>query len=100
MKVLGTSKQNMKKFMTIKSESPHMKKQKKSFTGRKIIGEEIQNEDELDKEQVRKLLISHGVLKAKKGEIDNKLIGPEIAAENSVYLFNRNSCFRRNIYYI
>ena len=57
MKVLGTSKANMKRFMTIKTETPAQKKQKKSFTGRKIIGEEIQNEDELDKEQVRKLLI-------------------------------------------
>ena len=54
----------------------------------------------MDKEQVRKLLINHGVIKPKKGEIDDKRIGPEIAADNSVYLFNRNSCFRRNIYYI
>ena len=100
MKVLGTSKQNMKRFMTGKNDTLQQKKQKKSFTGRKIIGEEIQDLDELDKEQVRKLLINHGVLKAKKGEIDNKRIGSEIAAENSVYLFNRHSCFRRNIYYI
>ena len=40
------------------------------------------------------------MIKAKKGEIDEKLIGPEIEAENSVYLFNRKSCFRRNVYYV
>lgn len=46
------------------------------------------------------LLIQQGILKAKKGEIDEKNIGMDIAAENSVYLFNRNGCFRRNAYYL
>jgi hypothetical protein len=54
----------------------------------------------LDNGAVRSLLIEQGVLKAKKGEIDEKKIGLEIEAENSIYLFNRDSCFRRNIFYI
>ena len=56
--------------------------------------------EDLDNRAVRLLLIDQGILKAKKGEIDEKKIGPEIAAENSIYLFNRNGCFRRNVYVI
>lgn len=46
------------------------------------------------------ILIEQGILKARPGEIDEKKIGPQIEAENSLYLFNRKGCFRRNIYYI
>ena len=78
-----------------------VKKQKASFTGRKKIGEDlIDDVEDLDNQAIRHILIEQGLLKPKKGEIDEKSIGPEIEAENSIYLFNRHSCFRRNIYYI
>lgn len=56
--------------------------------------------EDMDNAAVRMLLIDQGIIKAKKGEIDEKNIGVEIEAEHSLYLFSRNSCFRRNIYYI
>lgn len=40
------------------------------------------------------------MIKAKKGEFDEKDVGPEIEAENSIYLFNRKGCFRRNVNFI
>ena len=56
--------------------------------------------EDMDNADIRDLLIDQGIIKAKPGEIDEKQIGPEIEANNSIYLFNRNSCFRRNIFYI
>ena len=77
------------------------KKQKASFTGNKRINEEfIEEVEDLDHKTVRLLLIKEGILKANKGEIDEKNIGTEIEADNSVYLFNRDSRFRKNIYFI
>lgn len=48
------------------------------------------------------MLVEHGFLKAsKEDEIDAKKVDPnEIGADNSIYLFHRDGCFRRNIYYI
>ena len=47
------------------------------------------------------MLVENGVLKARKEDkIDKKLVGPEIHAENSIYLFNRRGCFRRNVHFI
>lgn len=79
-----------------------MKKQKSSFTGVKGFKEDLIEEvEDLDNAAVRRLLITHGILKAKKGEIDEKKISKaHILADNSVYLFNRKSCFRKNVYYI
>jgi len=54
----------------------------------------------MDHKTIRLMLIDQGALKAKKGEIDEKNVGPEIQAEHSVYLFARKSCFRRNVHYI
>ena len=77
------------------------KKQKASFTGNKRVNDEfIEEVEDLDHNTVRLLLIKEGILKANKGEIDDKNIGSEIEADNSVYLFHRKSCFRRNIYYL
>ena len=47
------------------------------------------------------MLVENGFLKARKeDEIDFKLVGPEIAAENSIYLFPRESRFRRNVHFV
>ena len=103
MKSLGANQDDVKKIQSTKSERIKivMKKQKASFTGRKTIGEDlIDDVEDLDNHSIRLILIEQGLLKAKKNEIDEKKIGPEIEAENSVYLFNRTSCFRKNIYYI
>ena len=57
--------------------------------------------EDMDSEEIRKMLVEHGILKPRKGDqIDFKLVGPEIHAENSVYLFNRSSCFRRNCHFV
>jgi hypothetical protein len=47
------------------------------------------------------MLVEHGILKAKKSDkIDLKLVTANIEAENSIYLFNRSGCFRRNCHFI
>lgn len=47
------------------------------------------------------MLVDNGFLKARKEDkIDKKLVGPEIHADNSLYLFNRNGCFRRNVHFV
>ena len=94
--MLGLSRQG-----TNETAKKKKKKAKASFTGRKNHMEEyVDSVEDMDNEMVRLLLINEGLIKAKKGEFDEKLIGPEIEAENSVYLFNRHSCFRRNVYYV
>ena len=56
----------------------------------------------MPKEEIRAMLVEKGLLKASKEDgIDAKKIDPnEIEADNSIYLFHRNGCFRRNIYFI
>jgi len=72
-----------------------------SFTGRNNkIEEYTEAVEDMDNDAVRLLLIDQGMIKARPGEIDEKNLGPEIEAENSIYLFNRKSCFRRNVFYI
>ena len=102
MKKLGTSKEELKKHKTVTQSKFIMKRQKASFTGgQRLFNENIIEEvEDLDNKTIRLILIDQGLLKAKKGEVDHKLVGTEIAAENSVYLFGRNSCFRRNIHFI
>lgn len=47
------------------------------------------------------MLVENGILKARADDhIDYKLVGTEIEAENSVYLFARKSCFRRNVHFL
>ena len=56
----------------------------------------------METHEVRKLLVHHGILKAKESDnIDKKLIDKkEIRADHSIYLFSRNGKFRRNVYYV
>lgn len=77
------------------------KQSKASFTGRNDkIQEYTEAVEDMDNDVVRLLLIDKGMIKAKKGEIDEKKIWEaEIAADKSVYLFHRDGCFRRNVYY-
>lgn len=102
MKKLGTSKKALDRLKTGNMQKFTMKKTKASFTGGKRLFNEnlIEDVEDLDNNTIRLILIDQGLLKAKKGEIDNKLVGPEIMAENSVYLFGRHSCFRRNVHFI
>ena len=52
-------------------------------------------------QEIREMLVKDGFLKARKEDnIDKKLVGEEIHADNSLYLFNRHSCFRRNVHFI
>ena len=55
----------------------------------------------MDTHEVRRMLVENGILKAKKSDnIDPKNVGPEIHAEMSIYLFGRNTIFRRNVHFI
>ena len=57
--------------------------------------------EEMTQSEIRLLLVEKGILKARKEDnIDKKLVGPEIHAEKSIYLFRRHSCFRRNVHFI
>ena len=73
-----------------------------NFTGTKKLREEdLDDIEDMNSEEIRALLVSNGISKARKtDEIDHKLVGPEIHADNSLYLFKRHSCFRRNIHFI
>ena len=102
MKKLGTSKEALAKNKSFHIPKFAVKKQKASFTGTKRLFNEntIEDVEDLDNATIRRILIDNGVLKAQKGEIDQKLIGPDIMAENSIYLFGRHGCFRKNVYFI
>ena len=108
LKKLGQNDDTIKRTLTEssiafskRSNTVKMKKQKASFTGTKIFKDEmIDDIEDLDNKDVRMILIEQGIIKARKGEIDEKKIGPSIEAENSLYLFNRLGCFRRNVFYI
>jgi len=55
----------------------------------------------MDEEEIRKLLVNNGILKPKpEDKKDEKKLSEEIHADNSIYLFHRDSCFRKNIYFI
>lgn len=73
-----------------------------NFTGVKRLREEdLGDIEEMSPQEIRRMLVENGVLKARKEDnIDKKLVGPEIHAENSVYLFHRRGCFRRNVHFI
>ena len=107
MKKLGTSAAELNKMKTVNaSQTPQKKKknekQRANFTGTKKLREEdLDDIEDMNSEEIRELLVQNGILKARKTDkIDFKLVGPEIMADNSLYLFNRTSCFRRNIHFI
>ena len=55
----------------------------------------------MEPEEIRKMLVENGILKPRKSDkIDLKLVGPEIKANHSVYLFSRKGCFRRNAHFV
>lgn len=106
MRKLGTSKAHIKKIMASKLTrlitNPKTKGGVASFTGRKVLREsDLNNIEDMEAQDVRLMMIEQGILKANKSDnIDFKLVDSTIEAENSIYLFNRNSCFRRNCHFI
>ena len=57
--------------------------------------------EDMEPEEIRKMLVENGILKPRKSDkIDLKLVGPEIKANHSVYLFSRKGCFRRNAHFV
>lgn len=56
----------------------------------------------METEKVRRILVEKGKLKAKDiDNIDKKKVDKDVIhADNSVYLFHRDGCFRRNIFYL
>ena len=57
--------------------------------------------EDMDSVEVRRMLVENGILKATESDnIDAKEVGNDIEAENSVYLFNRHGCFRRNVHFV
>lgn len=104
MKKLGTSAIELKR-MQSQAPAPRKKKKEKvkaSFTGQqKLREEDLDDIEDMNSEEIRKLLVSNGILKPRASdEIDLKEVGPEIKADKSLYLFARGSCFRRNIHFI
>ena len=62
----------------------------------------MENIEEMETEKVRQILVQKGKLKAKEiDNIDKKKVDKEVIhADRSVYLFSRDGCFRRNIFFI
>ena len=73
-----------------------------NFTGQKRLREsDLDNIDEMDTEEIRMMLVENGILKARKSDnIDRTEVGKEIKADHSIYLFHRNSCFRKNVHFV
>ena len=70
-----------------------------TFTGKRAVNEElaVENVTDLDRDSIKKLLIDQGIIKKSKQDRDEE-ISPDICCENSVYLFNRKSWFRKQMY--
>jgi len=104
MKKLGTSVKMLKSRKTPQSEvKTKKKKTAANFTGAKRLREEdLDDIEEMSTKEIRLMLVENGILKANKDDnIDNRLVDPkDIHAENSIYLFNRHGCFRKNIHFI
>lgn len=68
----------------------------------KLREEDLDEVEDMDENDIRKMLVEHGYLKPRDtDEIDLKEIKKGvIECEYSVYLFRREGCFRRNVYYI
>ena len=63
--------------------------------------DDLQDVEEMTKDEIRDMLVEEGFLKARKGDKkDLKEVGKEIEAENSIYLFHRTNCFRRNVHFV
>lgn len=55
----------------------------------------------METEEIRMMLVENDILKARKTDnIDRSEVGEDIKADNSIYLFHRNSCFRRNVHFV
>ena len=107
MKKLGTSAAQLNKMKSGNQSSESLPKKKKktqraNFTGEKKLREEdLDDIEDMNSEEIRALLVTNGILKARETDkIDHKLVGPEIHADKSLYLFGRDTCFRRNIHFI
>ena len=109
MKKLGTTKAALKRAKTSIAkvqESIRIKKKKKqraSFTGNNRLREEdLDDIDDMDPDYIRKLLVEKKILKPLEEDRknDKELSENEIECDNSIYLFNRNTCFRKYIYFI
>lgn len=63
--------------------------------------EDFEDIEEMTQMDIRKKLVDHGFLKARKEDnIDMKLVEEDIKADNSIYLFHRKGCFRRNVHFV
>lgn len=60
----------------------------------------VEDLDELESEDIRGMLVSHKVIASKKELRQDIKIPIEIECNNSIYLFNREGCFRKNCYWI
>ena len=109
MKKLGTTRAALKRAKTSFSkvqETIKIKKKKKqraSFTGNNRLREEdLDDIDDMDPDYIRKLLVDKKILKPLEEDRknDKELSENEIECDNSIYLFNRNTCFRKYIYFI
>lgn len=104
MKKLGTSLNQIRANTTLHQETKPKKKKKDqaSFTGRKALrDEDLEDIEDMTAEEIRALLVRNGHLKARASDgIDKKEVGDEIHADNSIYLFHRRACFRRNVHFI
>ena len=56
--------------------------------------------DELDHEEVMKMLMENNVIPMPKLKLEHMLIPDEVECLNSVYLFHRDGAFRKTCYYI
>lgn len=103
MRKLGTSADALRRMKTSTAQAPKQKKKKvtTNFTGRKNIADEVEDLEDYDKETIRNLLIDQGIIKAKKeDQRDEKRVTSDIHCNDSVYLFNREGCFRRNCFFL
>lgn len=71
-----------------------------TFTGTKNDElDQIDDLDELGSDAIRNMLITNNVIQAKKTN-EPIVVPSSIQCENAIYLFNRESCFRKRCYYV
>ena len=107
IKKLGTSMVDLQKLKTSnfqqKVNIKQKKKQRANFTGTMRLREaDLDDIEDMSPEEIRRMLVDTGFLKARKSDnIDKKLVEPDVIfADDSVYLFNRHGCFRRNCHFV
>ena len=89
--------------ISIASTKKKKKQANVNFDGKqKLRVVDLENIEEMETEKVRQILVEKGKLKAKAiDNIDKKKVDKDVIhADRSVYLFHRDGCFRRNIFYI